>query len=149
MSFKPSSCSSFSSHNYLTSINSALDVEIKHSGKKIRDWQAGRRTWPHPKNIRSVRPLAGPVSARPEVRLSTMPHCVGYATCTPPPESQLIQPNNSPDHLISQISARKSGSRLLTSLRSKHVLELRFPRDLNSTRAPSNLAKATTCSFFR
>jgi len=51
-------------------------------------------------------------------------------------------------HLISQISARKSGSRLLTSLRSKHVLELRFPSDRNSTSAPSNLAKATIGSFF-
>jgi hypothetical protein len=53
------------------------------------------------------------------------------------------------DHLISQISTRNSGSCLLTSLRSKHILELELPRVLNSTRAPKSLAKATMGSFFR
>ena len=60
----------------------------------------------------------------------------------------LFSTGNQENHLMSQISARKSGSRLLTSLRSKHVLELRLPRLLSSTRVPKSLAKATIGSFF-
>ncbi len=53
------------------------------------------------------------------------------------------------DQLMSQTSTRKSGSRLLTSLRSKHILELELPSVLKSTRAPRSLAKTTIASFLR
>jgi hypothetical protein len=53
-------------------------------------------------------------------------------------------------YTISQISARNCGNlRLATSLRSKHCLELLFPRSLRSAKIDNSLARATMGSFRR